>query len=310
MSQRAPSSLRRRSRRVCRLFWCHQCLNTVRVIASPEFSVFCPRCYGHFLHELDFPRPRLPSDYMGLTLDPSPFPHFLDYLSAALGLSDSWVIFRQTGPQAGGATPDLPLGWREPARPAAASPSAAEVPRGNAIPPTVQPGDYFMGPRLSELIEGLTQNDRPGPPPAPASAIDAMPTVSIEEGHLAEEGSQCPVCKEDWRLGEDAREMPCKHVYHSDCIVPWLQSHNSCPVCRHSLLVGDTMEDDVSSQREEGEEVPGGAGGRPRRFRWNPFTLLWPFRSSSPNWGHNAAQRHAEMDDDGLDGNRGNASSC
>ncbi|CBI24304.3 unnamed protein product, partial [Vitis vinifera] len=95
-------------------------------------------------------------------------------------------------------------------------------------------GDLFLGPGLEELIEQLTMNDRRGPPPATRSSIDAMPTIKITQRHLRSD-SHCPVCKDKFELGSEARQMPCDHIYHSDCIVPWLVQHNSCPVCRQEL---------------------------------------------------------------------------
>ncbi|KAK7276625.1 hypothetical protein RIF29_17768 [Crotalaria pallida] len=165
-------------------------------------------------------------------------------------------------------------------------------PRGG--PRRVDFGDYFMGPGLEELIEQLTMNDRHGPAPAARSSIDAMPTIKITQAHLRSD-SHCPVCKERFELGSEAREMPCNHIYHSDCIVPWLVQHNSCPVCRvelppqgHASARGSRSSggrnansnsvDDNSRGRENTNQNQG---------RRNPLSFLWPFRSSSSNNNNN-----------------------
>lgn len=154
--------------------------------------------------------------------------------------------------------------------------------------------DYFVGPGLEELIEQLTQNDRRGPPPAARSSIDAMPTVKITLRHLRND-SHCPVCKEKFELGSEAREMPCNHIYHSDCIVPWLVQHNSCPVCRYELPPqgsgsartrsgnrgssrGHRSSDTTNSvSREDSGENQG---------RRNPFSFWRRFRSSNSGSHH------------------------
>jgi hypothetical protein len=66
--------------------------------------------------------------------------------------------------------------------------------------------------------------------PAPAASIEAVPTVEVSEP-----GETCTICKEDLPLAAAARRLPCRHLYHSPCIVSWLELRNSCPICRCHL---------------------------------------------------------------------------
>ncbi|KAL5714020.1 RING-type E3 ubiquitin transferase [Ranunculus cassubicifolius] len=70
--------------------------------------------------------------------------------------------------------------------------------------------------------------------PASKAAVELMPTIEIGDDHVMGE-SHCAVCKEDFEIGSEAKEMPCKHIYHMDCIQPWLSMRNTCPLCRHEL---------------------------------------------------------------------------
>lgn len=37
-----------------------------------------------------------------------------------------------------------------------------------------------------------------------------------------DKGLKCPVCLLEFEEQETVREMPCKHLFHSSCILPWL----------------------------------------------------------------------------------------
>lgn len=44
----------------------------------------------------------------------------------------------------------------------------------------------------------------------------------------------CAVCLDDMSAG---RMLSCNHVFHEACARPWFRTHNTCPVCRHTILI-------------------------------------------------------------------------
>lgn len=132
-------------------------------------------------------------------------------------------------------------------------------------------GDYFLGPGLEQLLLRLAENDpnRYGTPPAKKDAVEAMPTVTIEEDSI-----QCSVCLEEFDIGTEARQMPCKHRFHGDCIVPWLELHSSCPVCRYQMPTDESKNNrDQDETRGGSEESANERNGEERR---SSLTLPWP----------------------------------
>lgn len=167
-------------------------------------------------------------------------------------------------------------------------------------------GDYFVGPGLDLLLQHLAENDpnRYGTPPAQKEAVEAMPSVKIEET------LQCSVCLDDFEIGTEAKEMPCKHKFHSQCILPWLELHSSCPVCRYQLPADEFKPESERSrnssnhQREHehhssdhgthGTHASSEEGdGEGRNERGSRFSIPWPFNglfssSSSHSGGNNS----------------------
>ncbi|KAF5449629.1 hypothetical protein F2P56_030054 [Juglans regia] len=99
-------------------------------------------------------------------------------------------------------------------------------------------------------------------PPASKASIEAMPNVEV-----GEDGGECAICLDEWEVGGVAKEMPCNHRFHGNCIERWLRIHGSCPVCRYKMPV---EEEEVGKKRdEEGRE----SRRRIEREIWISFSL-------------------------------------
>jgi hypothetical protein len=85
----------------------------------------------------------------------------------------------------------------------------------------------------------------------------------------------CPVCLADMPRGAEAKEMPCGHRFHGECIAEWLRTKDSCPVCRAALEPTTTTREAADGgppasedpgTRDEGpfdDEVEARGGARP-----------------------------------------------
>lgn len=123
------------------------------------------------------------------------------------------------------------------------------------------PGDYAWGSGGLDAVisQLLNQLDGSGAPPAPADVIDSLPTVKIAQEQI-DMKVQCSVCMEDYILGETVTKLPCEHLFHKDCIVPWLELHGTCPVCRKGLT-NDANENNNGDGSDEGGEHGGSEDG-------------------------------------------------
>ncbi|VVB17533.1 unnamed protein product [Arabis nemorensis] len=76
-----------------------------------------------------------------------------------------------------------------------------------------------------------------GKPPASKSFIKNLKVSPLTKEDVMENDDPmcCAVCKEEMNVGKEVAELPCRHKYHSECIVPWLGIRNTCPVCRFEL---------------------------------------------------------------------------
>ncbi|CAL5053184.1 unnamed protein product [Urochloa decumbens] len=55
-------------------------------------------------------------------------------------------------------------------------------------------------------------------------------------GGDGEEEASCSVCLGAFQTGETVRLLPvCLHLFHVECIDPWLDMHSTCPICRSGI---------------------------------------------------------------------------
>ncbi|EEC78506.1 hypothetical protein OsI_18434 [Oryza sativa Indica Group] len=90
--------------------------------------------------------------------------------------------------------------------------------RGMGQDTAYHPGLYLTAAQR-EAVEALIQE-------LPKFRLKAVPT----------DCSECPICLEEFHVGNEVRGLPCAHNFHVECIDQWLRLNVKCPRCRCSVF--------------------------------------------------------------------------
>ncbi|CDH59532.1 hypothetical protein RO3G_03024 [Lichtheimia corymbifera JMRC:FSU:9682] len=104
--------------------------------------------------------------------------------------------------------------------------------------------EQFLDNLVSQLLEE-SQSQAKGPPPASERFIRSLPGIKADQLDSEE---TCIICKDNLKTSDQpVTKMPCGHYFDRECLVPWLQLHNTCPLCRFEV----ETEEKVKQEEEE-----------------------------------------------------------
>ncbi|GLJ32784.1 hypothetical protein SUGI_0660120 [Cryptomeria japonica] len=281
-------------------YWCHLCDTMVTPLLGAGEEVTCAQCHGGFVEEMESPHPIPPPpsaaegeathNLIGDGRIGDFFSRMMErHIGAALGGPEAATATGGTGfnhmmLMPGGGS--IQIVFDHSGRGGGGEGGGG----GIRFPATI--GDYYLGGGLEQLIQQLAENDpnRYGTPPAAKAAVQDMPVIKITEEHLTSDAGQCAVCKDTFEEGSEARQMPCKHIYHPDCILPWLELHSTCPVCRYEMPPEESSNPSEGSNARPVDTAGGASGVGGRRFMFQ-----FPLRSRDAAPGGSSSGQDSTM---------------
>jgi len=102
--------------------------------------------------------------------------------------------------------------------------------------------------RDSDLDAAITESlDEAAGSPQKATAKSFLDTIKDDDAHVGridvEKQGSCPVCDETLCPDESILRLPCAHVFHHDCLMPWLGTSfifitsSSSPHHHHLIII-------------------------------------------------------------------------
>lgn len=115
-------------------------------------------------------------------------------------------------------------------------------------------------------------NDRELAPPAAKDVVRDLVEKRLKKGETdGEKAVQCTICLKTTNDTDDGESdgdkvategdaeivfkvLPCTHLFHDRCILPWLEKTNSCPLCRHELRTDDQGYEEMKRNRARAKQ--------------------------------------------------------
>ncbi|KAL9673926.1 hypothetical protein QQ045_030189 [Rhodiola kirilowii] len=145
---------------------------------------------------------------------------------------------------------------------------SSQTPAENSVPAVPDELVQELMARLDEVIPEILDNESTARkvPPASKEVVAKLPIITLTDEILKNLGhdAECSICKENLVAGDQMQELPCKHTFHPPCLKPWLDEHNSCPICRHELQTDDHHYESWKEREKEAEEDRKGAANAVR----------------------------------------------
>lgn len=66
--------------------------------------------------------------------------------------------------------------------------------------------------------------------------LSLMPeSIVTDVNKLPEEKRNCVICMTQYEKDDKILTIPCCHLYHTECILDWFKTKNTCPICKFKV---------------------------------------------------------------------------